>query len=178
MKEIFEFDDSKETDIEKFYEEHSELLDKYLSFLVDASWDGMWLYHMQKNYKEFTGNNLIIPDSDMNILIKFFGIPVFKNTHEYNNLFEVGELFNSFTVDLRHGTYPVTHIKWLLEMHDANRLFGDQIREYEELMKEYNKYYFCRIVVNAIRNQLNKLEGDIFNESPRDRQSCNELDEI
>lgn len=161
--------------MEKIYKEHSKLIDKYMAILVDAEWDSMWLYHMQKNFKEFTGRFLNIPDSDMNILIKFFGMPSFKNTHEYNNMYKVDDPFSSFIVNLRHGTYLYHEIKWYIEMEKENRLDDDETfrRDYDALMEEYDKYYFCRIIVNAIRNEVYEI-----NESSRHTQNNRKLAEI
>ena len=162
-------------EMDKIYEENSSLIDKYMAYLVDAKWDSMWLYHMQKNYKEFTGSWLNIPDSDMNILIKFFGMPNFKNTHEYNNLYTVEDPFSSFIINLRHGTYVRNEIKWYIEMEKENRLDDDDTfrRDYNALMEEYNKYYFCRIIVNAIRNEVYNID-----ESSRHTQDNKKLAEI
>ena len=150
-----------EQEYEEFYEEHKDILDKYIAYLVDDSWDSMWLYHMMHNYKTFTNKTLYIPESDMNILIKWFGMPQFKNTKEYNNIFQPGELFNSFVIDLRHGTYNVNHIKWLINMNKENRLDDISKEEYRLLMEEYKNEYFCRIVVNAIINGCEVEKNEI-----------------
>ena len=41
-------------------------------------------------------------------------------------------------------------------MEKENRLDDDETfrRDYNALMEEYDKYYFCRIIVNAIRNEV------------------------
>ena len=162
-------------EMEKIYKENSSLIDKYMAYLVDAKWDGMWLYHMQKNFKDFTGSWLNIPESDMNILIKFFGMPIFKNTHEYNNLYKVGEPFSTFIINLRHGTYLYNEIRWYIEMEKQNRLDEDETfrKQYDALMKEYDMYYFCRIIVNAIRNEVYNID-----ESSRHTQDNKELTEF
>lgn len=162
-------------EMEKIYKENSSLIDKYMAYLADAKWDGMWLYHMQKNFKEFTGKWLNIPESDMNILIKFFGMPIFKNTHEYNNLYNVDEPFSTFIINLRHGTYLYNEIRWYIEMEKQNRLDEDETfrKQYDALMKEYDRYYFCRIIVNAIRNEVYNID-----ESSRHTQDNKELTEF
>lgn len=162
-------------EMDKIYKENSSLIDKYIAYLVDAKWDGMWLYHMQKNFKEFTGKWLNIPESDMNILIKFFGMPIFKNTHEYNNLYNVDEPFSTFIINLRHGTYLYNEIRWYIEMEKQNRLDEDETfrKQYDALMKEYDRYYFCRIIVNAIRNEVYNID-----ESSRHTQDNKKLAEI
>ena len=162
-------------EMDKIYKENSSLIDKYMAYLSDAKWDGMWLYHMQKNFKEFTGKWLNIPDSDMNILIKFFGMPIFKNTHEYNNLYNVDEPISTFIINLRHGTYLYNEIRWYIEMEKQNRLDEDETfrKQYNALMKEYDRYYFCRIIVNAIRNEVYNID-----ESSRHSQDNKELTEF
>ena len=162
-------------EMEKIYQENSSLIDKYMAYLADAKWDSMWLYHMQKNFKEFTGNWLNIPESDMNILIKFFGMPTFKNTHEYNNLYNVDDPFSTFIINLRHGTYLYNEIRWYIEMEKQNRLDEDETfrKQYDALMKEYDRYYFCRIIVNAIRNEVYNID-----ESSRHTQDNKELAEF
>lgn len=162
-------------EMDKIYKENSSLIDKYMACLADAKWDGMWLYHMQKNFKEFTGKWLNIPESDMNILIKFFGMPIFKNTHEYNNLYNVDEPFSTFIINLRHGTYLYNEIRWYIEMEKQNRLDEDETfrKQYDALMKEYDRYYFCRIIVNAIRNEVYNID-----ESSRHTQDNKELTEF
>ena len=41
-------------------------------------------------------------------------------------------------------------------MEKQNRLDENETfrRDYNALMEEYDKYYFCRIIVNAIRNEV------------------------
>ena len=111
----------------------------------------------------------------MNILIKFFGMPTFKNTHEYNNLYNVDEPFSTFIINLRHGTYLYNEIRWYIEMEKQNRLDEDETfrKQYDALMKEYDRYYFCRIIVNAIRNEVYNID-----ESSRHTQDNKELAEF
>ena len=60
-------------------------------------------------------------------------------------------------------------------MEKQNRLDEDETfrKQYDALMKEYDRYYFCRIIVNAIRNEVYNID-----ESPRHTQDNKELAEF